>query len=415
MQGDPLRADLPRQVHPRARAIAQRSAQLVSDELRLHRLPHRALRAEEAIRRHQPVDPLVRAEEVVVADVVRQPAPRVLEVLRLRPVPEFVADGLPQPLALPERLGVMRAAHHVLDAFLREQLLEAALAAPGVVLAALVGQHFDRLPVARDAVQEGLGDERGPLMARELPRHDVAAVVVQEDRQVHAPAFAPQDEARDVRLPELAGLGALEAARELGFCPPAPRRRRLRGHAALPQDLPHPARAHAQAVEAFELVGDPLRAEVRVLARDALDGVAGVLRETFGMRALWAALARAGLEALRALVAVPLQPLVEGRRRAAPQAREVRARAVRRQVRLDARAALLRREAARVGRRRLLAAAALREPVLKGGREEVVGFGELVRREHRAGEGVEQGGALRAGVATAARRSRGGFVLRRVR
>ena len=81
--------------------------------------------------RHQPVDPLVRAKVVVVGEVVPETLARLGQVLGLGAVPQLLGHRLPQPLALAQRLGVVRARHDVPDALAVEQLVEGALAPPG--------------------------------------------------------------------------------------------------------------------------------------------------------------------------------------------------------------------------------------------------------------------------------------------
>lgn len=206
-----LVAHLPEQVHRLARRLRQRRVELVRREPRLERPAQRILRLEEAVRRHETVDPLVRAEAVVVREEVAQPLARVGQLLRLSAVPEFAADRLPQALALAQRFRVMRARHDVLDAFAHEHALEFALAAPGEVLPALVGQHLTRLAVPRDPVHQGLDHPGAALRRGQAPAHHVAAEIVEEDDQVHARAVPAQHEARDVGLPQLARMRALEA------------------------------------------------------------------------------------------------------------------------------------------------------------------------------------------------------------
>src|SRR5689334_7480778 len=78
-----LVADLAEQVHALARQFPERRVDLALRKLRLQRPPQRRLRAEEAIRRHEAVDPLVRAEVVVVRDPVREALACVREILRV--------------------------------------------------------------------------------------------------------------------------------------------------------------------------------------------------------------------------------------------------------------------------------------------------------------------------------------------
>jgi hypothetical protein len=184
-------ADLPEEEDRSARGLLQRQGQLVGLHLRLERLAQRVLGAEEAVGGHGSVDALMRAEVVVVAEEVRHALPRLGQVLGPGAVPQLLSDRLPQALALTQGLGMVRARDDVADALACQELLEGALPAPGEVLAALVGQDLLRLAVTGDAFQERLADEFATLLRRQLPAHDVAAEVVQEDRQVDAGRVAP--------------------------------------------------------------------------------------------------------------------------------------------------------------------------------------------------------------------------------
>lgn len=78
---------------------------------RLVRLAQRFLRAEVAVGGDQPADPLVRPEEVVVREVVRDPLASVVQILELHALDEFALHALPQALALAHRFGVVCARH----------------------------------------------------------------------------------------------------------------------------------------------------------------------------------------------------------------------------------------------------------------------------------------------------------------
>ncbi len=140
-----------------------------------------------------------------------EPLPRLLEVLRPRPVPELGVERLPEPLALPERLRVVRPRHDVPDPLPLEHLLEVAPPPPAVVLPPLVRQHLQGLPEARDRAQHGLDHHLAPLVRREIPPRHVPREVVEEDDQVAALPVTRQKDARDVTLPELPGPAPLEA------------------------------------------------------------------------------------------------------------------------------------------------------------------------------------------------------------
>jgi hypothetical protein len=208
-----LITELPEEVDRFLRRLAQSQRDLARSHARLQRRAHLIFSLEEAIRRHQPVDPLVRTEVVVVRKPVRQSLARLVQILRTRALPKLRANRVPKPLALAQRLGMVRARHHVLDPLALQELSEVALAAPGEVLAALIGEHLLGLAKARNAFHQALGHELLALVRRERPAHDVARAVVQEHGQVHTRRVTRQEEARDVRLPQLVGLGTLEAGR----------------------------------------------------------------------------------------------------------------------------------------------------------------------------------------------------------
>lgn len=169
MQRHLLVPDLAEDVDGLARRLGQRSTELVLLQARLQRRAQRVLCLEEAVRWHEPANPLVRAQVVVVREVVRETLARLAEVLRRRTLPKLRPDCFPQPLALPERLRMVRARDHVTDAFAREQALEVRLPAPGEVLAALVREHLLGLAEALDPLHQRLAHELGLLVRRKLP------------------------------------------------------------------------------------------------------------------------------------------------------------------------------------------------------------------------------------------------------
>ncbi len=124
-----------------------------------------------------------------------------------------------------------------------------------------------RLSETRDPLEERFGDQRRALMGRERPRDDEAAVVVEEDREVDAPALAAQHVAGDVGLPQLARSRSLETPRRLGSTPRFLLRRGLHRRAGLAQYVSDRAGRHAQR----EVVGYALAAVVRMLLADAHD------------------------------------------------------------------------------------------------------------------------------------------------
>jgi hypothetical protein len=340
VQGHLLLADLPEEEDRRPRPLAESEQQLVLLNRRLDRLTHRRLRSEEAIGRDEPADPLVRTEVVVVAKVVLEPLARLGEVLRMHTVPEFATDRLPQTLALAERLRMMRACHDVRDALALEQLLEVAPAAPREVLRPLVRQDLQRLAEARRPFEQRLADRDRRHPQVQGPRHDVAAEVVEEDDQLHATPRARHHVARDVALPELAGSRSLEAPQDLTT--PALLQRRCARDTRRFNCAPHAAGTDLQSAKARQEVAHLLQSEVREAPLHGDDLLAKRRRERLSP---WLARAARVLEPLRAVLAVELHPDEERVTADAPDLREGRVRETRFQVRLDRRAALLRREA----------------------------------------------------------------------
>ena len=84
-----LPVDLPHEVHRPSRPLVERQPKLVRRDRPLHRLSHLALDAEEAVRRHEPVERLVRPLVVVVRDKVADALARLDKVLWMDPVPQL--------------------------------------------------------------------------------------------------------------------------------------------------------------------------------------------------------------------------------------------------------------------------------------------------------------------------------------
>lgn len=136
----------------------------------------------------------------------------VVEVGKHRARQELLPHRLPKALDLPARLRMMRAALHVRDAIALELLLEGGRSPPRRVLPPLVGEDFARRSVVGDATGERFHHERVSLVVRHHQAHHVTRVIVEEGRHVHA-LVPPQQEREEIRLPQLVGLGALEALR----------------------------------------------------------------------------------------------------------------------------------------------------------------------------------------------------------
>lgn len=127
---------------------------------------------EVAVRRHEPLDALVRPLEVVGVDEQPESPRAVVEVREDRPRQELLPQRLPEPLDLAQRLRVLRAALHVPDPLAPELLLELRLAPPRRVLPALVREDLLWRPVRRDRAPERLEHERRTLVVRERVADD---------------------------------------------------------------------------------------------------------------------------------------------------------------------------------------------------------------------------------------------------
>ena len=134
----------------------------------------------------------------------------VVEVREHRAREELLPHRLPEPLDLAAGLRVMRAALDVPDAVAAKLLLKPRLAPPRGVLTTLIGKDLARRAVVRNRACKRLQHKRAPLVMRHHQAHQVARVIIQERRHVHA-LVPSQEEREEVRLPELVGLGALKA------------------------------------------------------------------------------------------------------------------------------------------------------------------------------------------------------------
>lgn len=100
----------------------------------------------------------------------------------------------------------------MLDPALYEELLEFALPAPGVILAAVVREEFVGHPVVFDGVADDVNRLAGGRIARESPCRHEPRVVVEAADKVDA-VEAAQHPREGVHLVELARFGALESLR----------------------------------------------------------------------------------------------------------------------------------------------------------------------------------------------------------
>jgi hypothetical protein len=133
-------------------------------------------------------------------------------------------------------------------------------------------------------------------------------VVVHEARQVQ-PLVAPEQEREDVRLPQLVGLGALEAPHGVLALL---LRRRLRHQARLVKDAPDLGLGNPNGLEARKQIANPARAVLGVLLAE-LDH-----RVTLGGLLLGRLLSdrrtvRAGLQRVGPTLLVALHPVRQRR------------------------------------------------------------------------------------------------------
>ena len=142
-------------------------------------------------------------------DKKRHAALAVLKVGEHRAREQLFPQRLPEPLDLAAGLRVMRTALHVHDAMALQLRLELGAPAPGGVLAPLIGQDLPRRSIVCDATGERLEHQHASLVMRHRKTHQVARVIVQERGNINA-LMAPQEERKEVRLPQLVRLGTFE-------------------------------------------------------------------------------------------------------------------------------------------------------------------------------------------------------------
>ena|GEM_PF-3460715 len=269
MQRHAAPTDAAKQVHRLTQWIPQRQPQLVVAQRPRQRRPQRVLRTKETVRRHTPVDALVRAEEVVVSDPVAQTPLSLRQIVGAHPLPQLLADRLPQTLALAHRLRVTRSRQHMADAQVLQALAESALAAPAVILRTPVREDLRRLAVAQQTLLQRLEHQLVALMRQQTPGHDVAAVIVQEQRQIHTPPRTRQHVARDVALPQLTRPRPLETTRQRATLA-SPRRVGIVQPVVL-QHTTHRARRDRQAQETTQQITDAPQPRARLLALGSHD------------------------------------------------------------------------------------------------------------------------------------------------
>jgi hypothetical protein len=194
---------------------AERELQHVLLDAALDHLPELLGDAEEAIRRTEPLQGLVRPPVGVVLHPEPDPLAGRLEAVELGAHQELFPEGFPEALQLAQRHGVMGPTLQVVDMILLELGLEAGRAPPARELPALVGEQLLRDAVLRHRPTVDLQDVLRRLAAEHVQPHHVAGVVVEEADPVGV--LAAQAEGEDVGLPELVRRGPLEEARPGGI------------------------------------------------------------------------------------------------------------------------------------------------------------------------------------------------------
>jgi hypothetical protein len=243
------------------RRLLERQALGVGAHALLDRLAHLRRRPEEAVGGYQTLDTLVRPLEVVGVHEKAETLLAVGEIRKDRPTQKLLPQCLPESLHLAHRLRVLGTALHVPYPLPPQLAFEIGLASPRRVLPALVGQDLLRSAISANPSRQRLHHQPRPLMVRQRIGHDEARVVVHEGCQVQ-PLVASQEKREDVRLPELVGRRAFEAARWVFAF-----RRRLAGldETCLVQDSPYLCLAHPQCLEARQHVPNPTCPVFRVL------------------------------------------------------------------------------------------------------------------------------------------------------
>ncbi len=237
---------------------------------------------------------------VVVFDPKADPLAGRFEALELSPGQELLPDGLPEALDFSERHGVMRTGLEVSDARLFEFGLEAAGAAPGGVLAAVVGEHLFGRVVLAHGDAENLQDVLGGLAAEDIGADQVAGVIVHEANQIGI--ATAQTEGEDVGLPHLVGSGPLE---EAGTDQIAPRLGRTLNQVFFVEGLADRLRTGFEEKDSFEQLGDALDPPRRVFLLELDDLVADCKRH------LWPATsAGLTLQSLLTMQPIKLHPPV---------------------------------------------------------------------------------------------------------
>lgn len=223
-----------------------RQPQRVRRDLRLDRCAHGRGSTEEAIRRCQSIQCLVRTLEVVVLHEQLDTALAILEVREHRAHQQFLPQRLPEPLDLAASLRMVRPALHVCDAVPTQLVLKLGRATPRRVLPPLVGEDLARGTIVGDAARQRFQHQRAALVMRHRKAHQIPRVIIEEGSKIN-PLVPTQQKREQIRLPQLVRLSALEAMlRRPGAMPHLPRD----SPRACPFALQHPAHRRLRGTDA---------------------------------------------------------------------------------------------------------------------------------------------------------------------
>jgi hypothetical protein len=189
---------------------AQSHLQEVLLDAGLDGLAQLGLDLKEPIGRAKAFDALVGTFVVVIFDPKLDALAGGLKTLELGPGEKLLPHAFPEALDLAQGHGMMRAGFEVGDAVFLQLRFETGGAAPGGVLAAIVGEHlFGRFELG-DGLAIDFDHGLGGGTAEEIGADHEARVIIQKGDHIGITATQPEGE--DVRLPHLIGRGPLEEA-----------------------------------------------------------------------------------------------------------------------------------------------------------------------------------------------------------
>src|SRR5262249_26997451 len=151
---------------------------------RPQRLEHLGRSAEEAVGRHQAADALMRSLKVVVVDEMADAGAGIGQVHKDGGLDALAPQRAPEAFDLAQGLRPPWRGDHLADAAFVQLLAEGALAAPGDILAAVVGEDLLGPAVAGQRGAEYLQDQGRRLTGVQAVADQKAAVVVQEGDQI---------------------------------------------------------------------------------------------------------------------------------------------------------------------------------------------------------------------------------------